>query len=87
HAMPHSWLAAIEGALPALKHAARGVLVHFRSGSQYISRHTGIPAVFIAAALIVASWRLARKVAHVAVEVCVVAVLLLALTKLGVVSW
>ena len=56
-------------------------------GALYISRHTGIPAVFVAAALIVFSWRMAKRIAHVAVEVCVVAILLLALTKLGVVSW
>lgn len=70
-----------------LQHAAHGLLVHFRGGAQYIARHTGIPAVFVAAALIVVTWRLAKRVAHVAVEVCVVAVVLLALTKLGVVSW
>jgi hypothetical protein len=72
---------------PAIAHAAHAVLAHFRGTAQWISRHTGIPALFVAAALIVASWRMARRMARVAVEVCVVAIILLTLTKLGVVSW
>ena len=63
------------------------MLVHFRGTADWISRHTGIPAVFVAALLIVISWRMAKRMAHVAVEVAVVTILLLALTKLGVVSW
>jgi hypothetical protein len=72
---------------PLAHHAAQALLTHFRGTAHLISRHTGIPALFVAAALIVASWRMARRLARVTVEVCVVALLLLALTKLGVVSW
>jgi heme A synthase len=68
-------------------HAAHALLVHFRESARFISRHTGIPAVFVAALLIVISWRMAKRMAHVAVEVAVVTILLLALTKMGVVSW
>jgi heme A synthase len=72
---------------PSAGHAARAMLVHFRESARFISRHTGIPAIFVAALLIVISWRMAKRMAHVAVEVAVVTLLLVALTKLGVVSW
>jgi hypothetical protein len=74
-------------ALPALSRGAHALLAHFRGTANWIARHTGIPAVFVAALLIVISWRMAKRMAHVAVEVAVVTILLLALTKLGVVSW
>lgn len=62
-------------------------LAHFKTVARYIEAHTGIPALLVAALLLVLGWRMAKRMAHVAVEVAVVALLLLALTKLGVVSW
>lgn len=72
---------------PAVTGQLHGSFAHFRAAAGFIARHTGIPAVLVAAVLIVLSWRLMKRMAHVAVEVAVVAVLLVALTKLGVVSW
>ncbi|MEO8800046.1 MAG: hypothetical protein ABI551_19275 [Polyangiaceae bacterium] len=60
---------------------------HFKTVARFIEAHTGIPALLVAALLVVLGWRMAKRMAHVAVEVAVVALLLLALTKLGVVSW
>lgn len=85
--LPHSLHSAVAELGPTLGHGAQSLLAHFRESARFISRHTGIPAVFVAALLIVLSWRLAKRMAHVAVEVAVVTILLLALTKLGVVSW
>jgi heme A synthase len=87
HFLEHSLHSLRTDAGPMLSHAAQALLVHFRESARFISRHTGIPAVFVAALLIVISWRMAKRMAHVAVEVAVVTLLLLALTKLGVVSW
>ncbi len=85
------------GALPDAHHLSallkpvsrelKGSLSHFHHAADWIARHTGIPAILVASLLIVLSWRMAKRMAHVAVEVAVVTVLLLALTKLGVVSW
>jgi heme A synthase len=87
HSLEHSAHSLMAELGPTLSHAAQSLLAHFRESARFISRHTGIPAVFVAALLIVLSWRMAKRMAHVAVEVAVVTLLLLALTKLGVVSW
>ncbi len=85
--LPHAAHSAVAQMGPMLGHAVQSLLVHFRESARFISRHTGIPAVFVAALLIVISWRMAKRMADVAVEVAVVTLLLVALTKLGVVSW
>jgi hypothetical protein len=53
----------------------------------WVSRHTGIPAVVLAAVAIVLGWRLWRRSARFAVEVGVVLVVLLALTKVGLLKF
>lgn len=90
---PPSWLpASIGKAIPAsvgpwLSKSLEAPLAHFMTVARFIEAHTGIPALLVAALLLVLGWRMAKRMAHVAVEVAVVALLLLALTKLGVVSW
>lgn len=73
--------------LPVATRELKASLAHFHHAAEWIARHTGIPAILVASLLIVLSWRMAKRMAHVAVEVAVVTVLLVALTKLGVVSW
>lgn len=73
--------------LPVISRELKSSLAHFHQAADWIARHTGIPAILVAALLIVLSWRMAKRMAHVAVEVAVVTALLVALTKLGVVSW
>jgi len=73
--------------LKPLSRELKAWLSHFHQAAEWIARHTGIPAILVASLLIVLSWRMAKRMGHVAVEVAVVAVLLVALTKLGVVSW
>jgi hypothetical protein len=53
----------------------------------WASRHTGIPAVVLAAVAVVLGWRLWRRSARFAVEVSVVALVLLVLTKIGLLKF
>lgn len=50
---------------------------------RWLSAHTGVPAIVVAAILIVVSYRLAKRSMRFAAEVSVVLALLAALTKLG----
>jgi hypothetical protein len=52
-----------------------------------VSRHTGVPVFVLAAAAIVLSYRMARQAVRLAVEMTVVAALLLAATRLGWIRW
>jgi len=49
----------------------------------WISSHTGVPVVLVAALVIVLSWKLFKAGLHLAVEVACVAVLLIVATHLG----
>jgi hypothetical protein len=48
-----------------------------------IARHTGIPAVLVAAVALVLAYRLARRSLHLVVEVTLAFALVLAATKAG----
>ena len=58
-----------------------------REGLRWAAHHTGLPVVLVAAMTLVTSWHLLRRGLRFAVEVAVAAVLLLAATKLGLLSW
>jgi hypothetical protein len=53
----------------------------------WVSRHTGVPTVLVLAIAIVAAWRLGRRAGRFAFEVGVVVVVLLVLTKIGVLKF
>ena len=53
----------------------------------WVSRHTGVPAVVVAAIAIVLGWRLWRRSARFVLEVGVVLALLLFLTKIGLLKF
>ena len=53
----------------------------------WVSRHTGVPAVLLLAITIVAAWRLGRRAGRFAVEVGVVVMVLLFLTKIGLLKF
>jgi hypothetical protein len=61
-------------------HAARHALV-------WVSRQTGIPAVVLLAIAIAAAWRLGRRSARFAVEAFVILLVLLALTRIGLLKF
>ncbi|MGA2449957.1 MAG: hypothetical protein ABTD50_14860 [Polyangiaceae bacterium] len=72
----HHWGALGATALAGCRHALRQA-----------SRHTGVPAIVIAALAIVLSRRLIGAAARLTLEVAVVVVALAAATMLGWVSW
>ena len=59
----------------------------FRGVLGWASEHTGLPVVIVAAVALVASWHLFKRSLGFAIEVAVTATLLLALAKLGLLSW
>lgn len=59
----------------------------WRFGVRYVSTHTGVPALVVGAVLVVVGWRILKKGARLAVEIAVVAGVLLVLTELGLIRW
>ena len=53
----------------------------------WCAQHTGLPVMVIAAIALVLAWRVAKKTAHVFLEVALAFALLFALTKLGWIRW
>ncbi len=58
-----------------------------RLAVRWLSLHTGLPALVVAAILVVASYRILKKSARFAVEVALVAALLVAATSAGWIQW
>ncbi len=58
-----------------------------RRAAAYLSMHTGLPTLVVAALAIVVGFRLLRWTVRIAVELCVVLAVLLALTRLGWIRW
>lgn len=52
-----------------------------------IARHTGVPAIVVAALALVLSFRLARRMVRLLVEVGLALAVLLALTSAGWIRW
>ncbi len=58
-----------------------------RFAVRWLSLHTGLPALVVAAVLVVVGYRILKKSARFAVEVALVAVLLVAATSAGWIHW
>jgi len=54
---------------------------------RYLSHHTGVPALLVAAMMVVLGWRILKRTMRFAVEVALVAVALFAATELGWIRW
>jgi hypothetical protein len=59
------------------------LLPHARKALHWLSTHTGIPALVVAAVLVVVGYRLLKRSARFAVEVMLVTACLVAATELG----
>ena len=82
------WLNHMWGAGRAsLPRALLSLPEHLRHWLHWVSGHTGVPAVCVAAVAIVLSFRIARRVARLVLEVALVLALLLVATKLGWIHW
>lgn len=58
-----------------------------RQAVRWGATHTGLPALLVAAVLVVVGYRLLRRTARFAMEVAVVAACLVAATELGWIQW
>jgi hypothetical protein len=58
-----------------------------RHAVRWLSMHTGLPALVVAAILVVVGYRILKKSARFAVEVALVAALLVAATSAGWIHW
>ena len=58
-----------------------------RFAVRWLSLHTGLPALLVAAILVVVGYRILKKSARFAVEVALVAGLLVAATSAGWIRW
>lgn len=69
-----AWLSAV--AAPAARGAVR-----------YLSLHSGLPALLVAALLALLGYRLLKKTARLAIELVAIAALLLVASELGWLRW
>lgn len=69
--------------LRAVAAASMGAKLAFR----FLTAHTGLPALLVAAVLVVVGYRLLKKTARFAAEVAVVMMALVAATELGWIQW
>ena len=58
-----------------------------RFAVRWLSVHTGLPALLVGAVLVVVGYRILKKTARFAVEVALVAALLVAATSAGWIQW
>jgi hypothetical protein len=58
-----------------------------RFAIRWLSLHTGLPALVVGAVLVVVGYRILKKTARFAVEVALVAALLVAATSAGWIQW
>jgi hypothetical protein len=54
---------------------------------RWVTLHTGVPALVVAAVMLVVGWRILKRSARLAMEVALVTALLLAATELGWIHW
>ena len=59
----------------------------WKSVVQLLSQHSGVPALVVAALLLVVGWRLLKKLARFFAEVALVTAALFAATQLGWIRW
>lgn len=72
-------------------HSALGwvlkVVVASTGSVRSLAQHTGLPMILVAALALVASWRVARRMPKLLIEVVVALALLVAATRLGWLRW
>jgi hypothetical protein len=54
---------------------------------RWVSHHTGLPVVLVAAIAVVVSWRLFKRTARFAVQVLLTLIALLVATHFGLIRW
>ncbi len=67
--------------------AGRTLGAALRHGLRWAAEHTGLPIVLVAAVALVVAFRVAKRMAHFAVELTVAVALVLIASKLGWIRW
>lgn len=85
------------GLLPQMLEEIVSSVVHLRAfviasawgkmAFRFLTAHTGLPALLVAAVLVVVGYRLLKKTARFAAEVAAVTIALVAATELGWIQW
>lgn len=71
----------------AALHLYRHIAPLLRAAVAWLSAHTGVPALVVAAVLVVVGYRVLKRSARFAVEVALVTALLFAASELGWIRW
>jgi hypothetical protein len=74
--LPVAILAAAPGFGRSVQHAVR-----------WVSHHTGLPVILVAAVALVLSWRIFKQTLRLALEVLLAVAVLLVATHLGWITW
>jgi hypothetical protein len=67
--------------------AVAQLIRHGRGAVHWLAAHTGVPALFVAALLVVLGYRILKRSARFALEVALVAAMLVMATELGWIRW
>jgi hypothetical protein len=81
---PPAWLLELEA---RLRPTAGLVLFWGRHGLHWVSAHTGLPVIVVAAVALLVGWRVARRTWHIAFELALALAVLLVATHLGWIPW
>jgi hypothetical protein len=79
--------ALLSGSLASGARALSDLGVPLRAVVRYLSAHTGVPALVVAAILIAVGYRVLKRSARFVLEVALVALVLFAMTELGWIRW
>jgi hypothetical protein len=79
-----AWFLELEARLRPL---AGSALLWGRHALHWLSAHTGLPVIVVAAIALLVAWRVARRTWHIAFELALALAVLLVATHLGWIRW
>jgi hypothetical protein len=79
-----SWIVELEA---RIRPTGESALAWARHGLHWVSAHTGLPVVVVAAIALIVAWRVARRTWHIAFELALAVAALLVATHLGWIRW
>jgi hypothetical protein len=86
HGDGHGWVAALRF-ITSGTDLGSTVWSIAKTGVRFLSLHTGLPALLVAAVLLVVGYRMLKRTARFVVEVAAIAGTLLVATELGWIRW
>ena len=79
-----SWIVELEA---RVRPTGESALAWGRYTLHWVSAHTGLPVVVVAAIALIVAWRVARRTWHIAFELTLAVAALLVATHLGWIRW